>query len=206
MQKRILDENKSYNFSDYFYLSSSAEEIVAEFGYEFAIQKLDLPKSFPENISLKRLRDGYYNKVQFVSLNNETARREFYISPLFLELLDYVETKIDIEYRLEFDEKLKGNIDYFLRSPQSFVVVEAKFADMEHGFTQLAVEMIAVDKFYEDAKSKFVFGAITVGDIWRFGILDRTAKKIFRDIEAYTLPTDLDELFAILLGILQNKN
>ena len=205
MRKPIIDKNKSYNFSDYFNLNLPTEQVVAEFDYKFSIENLELPKASLDNIPLSSLKAEYARKMQFVSLQNETARREFFISPLFFRLLDYVETRIEIEYNLDFNSLLKGKIDYFLHAQRNFVVVEAKFADMENGFTQLAVEMIAVDKYYEDEKSQFVYGAVTVGDIWRFGALDRANKIIFRDIGAYTIPTNLEELFAILLGILQNK-
>ena len=205
MRKPILEQSKSYNFSDYFYLSGTTKQVVAEFNYKFSIEQLKLPKALLENISLERLKTGYIKKMPFVPLDNETARREFFVSPLFFELLDYVETEIIIEHQLDYDEKLKGKIDYFLRGYGKFVVVEAKFADMEHGFTQLAVEMIAVDKYYEDEKSDFIYGAVTVGDIWRFGVLDRQSKTIFKDITIYAIPTQLEELFAILLGILRNK-
>ena len=205
MRKPVIDKNKSYTFSDYFTLTAPTDEVVVEFGYGFSIENLELPKNALENVSLKSLKVEYERKMRFVNLQNETARREFFIAPLFFRLLDYVETKIDIEYNLNFDSLLKGNIDYFLRSNGKFVVVEAKFADMEHGFTQLAVEMIAVDKYYEDEQSKFIYGAITVGDVWRFGCLDRANKIILKDVGAYTIPANLEELFAILLGILQNK-
>lgn len=206
MRKPIFEPNKSYDFSDYFYLSGTTKQIVAEFGYQFSMETLRLPVASLENVSLDRLKQSYIKKNPLVSLDNETARREFFVSPLFLELLDYVETEIAIEHQLDYDEKLKGKIDYLLRAQNKFVVVEAKFADMEHGFTQLAVEMIAVDKYYEDEKTDFIYGAVTVGDVWRFGILNRESKIVYKDIVVYSLPTQLEELFAILLGILQNKN
>jgi len=43
MRKPILEEGKSYTFSDYFELSNPTKEIVAEFGYQFRLKKIDLP-------------------------------------------------------------------------------------------------------------------------------------------------------------------
>jgi len=43
MRKSILEENKSYTFSDYFKLSYPTRDVVAEFGYQFQVQKLELP-------------------------------------------------------------------------------------------------------------------------------------------------------------------
>ena len=65
MAKSILDPNRSYNFSDYFFLSSTTEETVAEFGYRFVVQKLDLPKASLENVSLKKLKNDYYKKLPY---------------------------------------------------------------------------------------------------------------------------------------------
>lgn len=206
MRKPIIDKTKSYSFIDYFNLNLPAKQVVAEFDYEFSFANLELPQASLDNIKLESLKAEYARKMQFVGLQNETARREFFIAPLFFRLLDYVETRIDFEYNLDVNALLKGKIDYFLRADGTFTVVEAKFADMENGFTQLAVEMIAVDKYYEDEKGDFIYGAVTVGDIWRFGVLDRANKIILRDFGAYSIPANLEQLFAILLGILQNKN
>jgi len=40
----ILVENKNYTFSDYFELNFSTEQIVAEFGYKFKAEVLNLPQ------------------------------------------------------------------------------------------------------------------------------------------------------------------
>ena len=48
---------------------------------------------------------------------------------LLLELLDYVEANIDIEYPLSVDQQLKGNIDYVIRSTRDLIIIEAKNAD-----------------------------------------------------------------------------
>lgn len=45
------------------------------------------------------------------------------------------------------NEQLKSTLDYYLQSQdQELLVIEAKNADMQRGFTQLAVELIAVDQ------------------------------------------------------------
>ena len=124
------------------------------------------------------------------------------VAPILLELLDYVDVSIDIEYPVYVNERLKGNLDYLLRSTQEFVVVEAKNADMEKGFSQLAVELIAMEQYLEDYQQRMIYGAVTVGDVWRFGGLDREQKRIWKDIDSFRIPLDMDELFNILLGIL----
>jgi hypothetical protein len=47
-----------------------------------------------------------------------------------------------------------------------------------------------------------IYGAITMGDIWRFGILDRQKKLIKKDIDAFVVPADLKKLFMVFFGIL----
>lgn len=198
--KPILKENKSYTFSDYFELNYPTRDIVAEFGYSYELKCLDLPsKAFEGNLDY--LKKTYYQRLPHVSLTSEAAKREVLIAPLLLELLDHINIDIDIEYPLNVSEKLKGNIDYFITSSHSFIVIEAKKSDMEKGFTQLAVELIAVDKFI-DAEKENIYGALTIGDLWRFGVLNCREKAIYRDIDSFRVPADLDKLFSVLIGIL----
>ncbi len=80
-------------------------------------------------------------------------------------------------------------------------MVEAKQADLSRGFTQLGAELIALDQFAE-ADSPVLYGAVSVGDVWRFGMLERQAKRITQDINLFSLPNDFDRLLATLTGIL----
>ncbi|MDM8524493.1 hypothetical protein QUF80_14080 [Desulfococcaceae bacterium HSG8] len=200
MRKPILEEGKSYTFSDYFELDNPTKEIVAEFGYQFRLEKINLPKH-PFKGSLEKLKKTFYKKLPHISLNSETAKREVLVAPVLLELMDYIEIDIDIEYHLYVSNQLKGNIDYFVRSEISLIVIEAKKADMEKGFSQLAVELIAADKYIEESDAP-IYGAVTVGDLWRFGELDRKEKLVSKDIDSYRVPSDLEELFSVLTGIL----
>ncbi|EDN67257.1 conserved hypothetical protein [Beggiatoa sp. PS] len=200
MKKSILTEN-SYTFSDYFKLPYSTKDIVAEFGYQFKLEQLTLPKKEIAHLTLDRLRTTFYKKLPHISLNSEAAKREFFISPLLLELLDYLDVEIDVEYPLKVNDKLKGNIDYFIHSKTNFIIIEAKNADMERGFTQLAVELIAVDQYLEDMEDNFLYGVITMGNVWQFGLLDRQNKMISKNIDAFAIPADLEKLFTVFLGI-----
>jgi hypothetical protein len=203
MSHSILKKEK-YTFSDYFELAHSTREIVAEFGYTFKLQQLALPRTPLPNHPLERLRQDFYRKLPHISLNSETAKREFLVSPLFFELLDYVEANIYVEYPLDVGDKLRGTLDYLIQTEQNLIVIEAKNADLEKGFTQLAVELIAMDHYlvHEEHETERIYGAVTVGDIWRFGILARRDKIIFKDMDAFIVPADLEKLFAVFLGIL----
>lgn len=196
----ILKKEKSYTFSDYFDFNYPTEDIVAELGYQYHLTKLSLPHKSVGH-QLTNLQTMFYKKLPYISLTSETARREMMVAPILLELLDEMEVRIEIEYPVYVNEYLKGNLDYWVRSPHGFVVVEAKKADMEKGFTQLAVELIAMDQYLETANS-LLYGAITIGDLWRFGQLDRQKKRITKDIDSFRVPLDLNELFQVFMGIL----
>ena len=81
-------------------------------------------------------------------------------------------------------------------------MIEAKNADLERGFTQLAIELVAMAEYVTD-ESNLLYGAVTVGDVWRFGVLDRSRKMISKDIDVYRVPADLAELVGILVGTLE---
>ncbi|BCU06339.1 hypothetical protein [Allochromatium tepidum] len=198
----ILKPERSYTFSDYFEMNYPPEDILAELGYRYRLTKLDLPRGTVKH-SLDNLRNMFYRKLPHISLNSETAKREVMIAPILLELLDEIDVKIDIEYPIYVSEHLKGNLDYWIRSLQNFLIVEAKKSDMEKGFTQLAAELIAMDQ-YLPSDDPDLFGAITVGDVWRFGKLERAAKCISRDIDSFRVPLDIHELFQVLIGILSH--
>ena len=66
----------------------------------------------------------------------------------------------------------------------------------------LAVELIAMAQ-YQDEQPERLYGAVTVGDMWRFGLLECRAKRIVKDIDSFRIPLDLEQLFQVFLGILQ---
>ncbi len=201
MKAFVLSQDKSYTFSDFFEMTYPTKDIVAEFGYGFLLKKLQIPKASYEGKS-DRLKNSFYKKLPYITLNSEMAKREILIAPILLELLDYIEANLDIEYPVNVNEHLKGSIDYLIRSSGNLLVVEAKKADMDRGFTQLAVEMIAADRFIE-SNNELIYGAVTIGDIWKFGILYRKEKQIYKDIDSFRIPSDMDELFSTLIGILK---
>lgn len=198
---KILKADKKYTFLDYFELNYPTEEIVAEFGYQYIFTELKLPKADFSINKLDRLRQTYITKLPFISLTSETAKREFYIAPLLFELLDYVKAKIDVEYPLNAGENLTGSLDYLIKFTHNLLIIEAKKGDLEKGFNQLSVELIALDKTTETSQP-LLFGAVTLGDVWRFGVLDREKKLIKKDMNAYTLLTDLEVILSIFIGIL----
>ena len=101
---KILKEGKKYTFSDYFKLNNPTREIVEEFGYTYIFEQLTLPKSSKEISLLNELRHTYTEKLPLISLTSKAAKREFYISPLLLELLNHIRTEIHVEYPLDAEK------------------------------------------------------------------------------------------------------
>lgn len=201
MKRSIFREGKKYTFSDYFDMNNPTEEIVGEFGYSFSLEAIDLPQSDSYDKEIVRnLKETYYSILPKITLTSEIAKREFLIAPILLEIVKTTESKIYVEYPIELDDKLSGLLDYLIRSKQELIVIEAKKGDLDKGFNQLSAELIALDK-YEDNGLPIIYGAITVGDIWRFGILKRKEKHIIKDIHSYRIPEDIENVFSILIGI-----
>ena len=201
MNKKILKEGKKYTFSDYFNMSNPIEEIVGAFGYSYALEIIKLPKSELYNTeTIESLKETYYKTLPKITF--EIAKREFLIAPILLELVKTTESKINVEYPIDLDDKLSGVVDYLIRSKPELIVIEAKKGDLDKGFNQLSVEMIALDK-YEECDLPNFYGVVTVGDIWKFAILQRQEKHITKDIHSYRIPEDIENVFAILKGIVE---
>jgi len=199
-RRRILQEGQSYTFRSYFEMPYEADEILAELGYALVKTRLDLPRSNRQLERLQELRQRIDESLLLVSLSSETARRETLVAPALLEVARYCQCQVRIEYPLSVNNWLKGNLDYFLKRHTGLLVVEAKNDDLTRGFTQLAVELIAISEVEE---GDVFYGAVTIGDAWRFGRLEKTKQQIFQDVSLYRIPDDLEDLMKILLGILE---
>ncbi|MCI5178519.1 MAG: hypothetical protein D3911_04200 [Candidatus Electrothrix sp. AW3_4] len=202
MKKSIFKEGKKYTFRDYFYLPNPVEDIVAELGYSYSLEVLQLPTSASCNVeSVNNLKRTYYNVLPKISLNSETAKREFLIAPVLFELAKETDLKINVEYPIDVSELLSGYLDYLIRYKQELIVIEAKKGDIDRGFNQLAAELIALDQYEEEGGST-LYGVVTIGEMWVFCTLDRKKKKITRDMHNYTIPEHVEGIFRILVGII----
>ena len=180
------------------------QDIVAEFGYQYELKLLDLPQTERELMYSAELKTRIERNRKSMGLNNETARREGLVAPLLLDAVYYAKALARIEFAIEVTPQLKGILDYFVESENNFLVVEAKNADLQRGFAQLAVELIALD-IADETPQSLIYGAVTTGDEWRFGKLDRQLKIIVEDDNLYLVPQNLEQLSRILVGILEQK-
>ncbi|ETW92631.1 MAG: hypothetical protein ETSY1_42820 [Candidatus Entotheonella factor] len=200
-ENKILQADASYTFRSYFELPNDTDEILAELGYSFALARLDLPRTNREIDRLPELRQQLEETLPYVSLNSEAAKREILIAPVLARVAVTCRLMLRIEYPLKVSDQLQGTLDYLMRAKHSLVVVEAKRDDLTRGFTQLAAEMIALSML--DDAPEILYGAVTMGHIWVFGHLAPQTRLITRDMSAYQLPDDLEELVGILVGILE---
>ncbi|PSR17348.1 hypothetical protein C8255_13045 [filamentous cyanobacterium CCP3] len=200
----ILEPGKSYTFRNYFEMAYEPDDILAEFDVTLERRSLTLPKASGDFDQITALKSSLQSRLPYVSLTSEAARREILIAPIVLTLIDYTQAQLRIEYAINVSEQLKGALDYYLHTQHSLLIIEAKNADLARGFTQLAVELIALDQWTTSAEP-FLYGAVSTGDVWQFGRLHRQQRRIEQDLNLYRVPADLDELFQILVGILTSE-
>lgn len=201
MKRSLLSDSDVLTFSDYFKLNIETDEVLTYFGFSFKSERCELPTT---NQALERVTDlqsRLEETLHHLSLTSETARREFLIAPVLMELIHYTGGRLRVEYPLEINPKLCGTLDYLIQQQNSLLVIEAKNADLERGFTQLAVELIALAQWIE-YDAPFLYGAVSIGNIWQFGILNQQKKGVIQDLNLYRVPMDLELLMRILVGIL----
>ncbi|QJB46273.1 hypothetical protein [Dolichospermum flos-aquae] len=200
---QIIDSNQSYTFADYFKLNYEPDEIIEYFGYSFQSQSLTLPTTQQNLERLTDLKNRIEESLPYISLTSETARREFLIAPVIMELIHYTHAKVKVEYGLNINNQLKGVVDYYIKADNQLLVIEAKNADLERGIVQLAVELIAFDN-WSPIDHPILYGAVSIGNIWQFVILHRESKEITQDLNLYRVPNDLEILMKILVALMKN--
>lgn len=201
MNQALFTPNASFTFANYFELNIEVDVILSTFGYTYENRRYTLPTSEIDQKRVQELTGRLDEGLPYISLTNETARREFLIAPVLLEVVHYTRARLRVEFPLQVSEQLKGNLDYLLQAKNNLLVVEAKNADLQKGFTQMAVELLALDQWTESDASH-LYGAVSIGDIWRFGILDRQARRIIQDLNLYRVTADVAELLSSLVAIL----
>lgn len=204
MKKVLINPEQSYTFSDYFKLRIRTDEVLGYFGYSKQNEQMTLPVFADEIPQLRSLADRINEVLIHISLENEITRREFLLAPIMFEVRHLTQAKLNSEYWIEINNQLKGSLDYYLKRENELLVVEAKNADLTRAFTQLAVELVAVDMASETDKN-IIYGAVSTGQEWQFGRLNRAEKRFYQDINTYTVPSNLEEIVRILTGILESK-
>jgi hypothetical protein len=174
---------------------------------------LTFVKSVCDLVEFDALEKRLNKSLPYITFDNEMARREFLIAPVLMDLIDYTKSYLKVAYTLTVNNQLKGELDYLIESNiksngevnHQFLVIEAKDENLERGFKQLAVEMVALAHIIEDGQ-RYIYGAVSIGKVWQFGLLDRQTKSVVQDLHLYRVPDDLKDLMSILVAILNGKN
>ncbi|MEH2362006.1 hypothetical protein [Nostoc sp.] len=201
--RRILQVGESYTFSQYFELPFTIDDILAELNCTIERKNLTLPES-SEIVDIQFLQQQLCRNLSHIDLVNETTRREALISPILFEVCDLTNQRLNIEYSIAVNNYLKGTLDYYIAAPQNLLIIEAKQSDLVRGFTQLAVELIALDQWTKST-SELLYGAVTTGEDWRFGVYHRANRQVTQDQKRYQVPEDLSVLVKIIVGIISGS-
>ncbi|MEM8641687.1 MAG: hypothetical protein AAGG51_23150 [Cyanobacteria bacterium P01_G01_bin.54] len=199
---KILKGDRTYTFTDYFRLRFAPADILAELGLSLQRQPLNLGQYGGELAALAPLHQRITETLPHVSLTSEMARREMLISPIIIELIRITGADLNIEYAIEVNDYLKGDLDYYLSTNQALLILAAKQADLTRGFTQLAVELLALHRWRGSPENQILTGAVSTGDVWQFGQYDSGSNVITQDLKLWRVPDDLDGLFRILVQLL----
>ncbi len=66
---------------------------------------------------------------------------------------------------------------------------------------KMAVELIALSEW--EPEQDLIFGCVTIGELWIFGILDKKQRLIQQNIDSLRVPGDIEVLVDVLVGILE---
>lgn len=199
-QPRILKLDESYTFLKYFELAFDIEDILADLGCQFDRANLVLP-TIDLALDLRELQEQLSDGIQYVSITSEQARREFLIAPVIRTVCRQTKQQVKVEYPITVSQWLKGTLDYYFRD---LLVIEAKRDNLENGFTQLAAELIALDQ-WTTSDRPILYGAVTTGNDWRFGMFNRSTRCVTQDLKLYRVPEELGQLVSILVGLIRSE-
>ncbi|NET50686.1 MAG: hypothetical protein F6K09_18745 [Merismopedia sp. SIO2A8] len=167
---RILKRDRTYTFADYFKLRFAPADILAELGLSLTRTHLSLTQWPGDLEAIAPLKQRIGDTLPHVSLTSEMARREILIAPIIIELIRATNADLNIEYPIEVNAYLKGDLDYLLsKDHHHLLIIEAKQADLTRGSTQLAVELMALHRWVGSPANQLFTGVVSTGDMWQFG-------------------------------------
>jgi hypothetical protein len=199
----IIQPEQSYTFADYFKLNFALRDILGYFQSTLQRQSLSLTRYSGLLDRVDALKQRLEESLPQLSLTSGAARREFLIAPVLIDLLHYTQATLNVEYQVVVSNQLKGSLDYLIQNQQALLVIEAKNEDLERGFVQLAIEMIALDQWIE-SDQMILSGAVSTGSIWQFGTFNRQTRQVTQDVNLYRVPADVEDLLRILVALLED--
>ncbi len=185
---------------------TSAKQKLALTTYE----EMGIFANTPELESSNLLRETIaYNLPIALASNSEKARSELLIAPILTDLRRQLHNKVNlfsgVEFNVDNERGLNGVCDFIIsRSPEILeitapvvIIVEAKKENLNSGLGQCIASMYAAQIFNESQGSTIqsIFGAITIGTIWRFLKLEQQVVSI--DLGEYYLQ-NVDKVLGVL--------
>ena len=194
-----------------------------------SIQPVEVLRLAPQ---VEQMRAQMRERLAFVPMTSEAAYRAFYVTPLLFAVLDEVRFKMNIEYAVEggrlngtVDYLLRGRNDVVVAGVKNeelergFGTLAAKMVAVSEYFGRPSVESIHPRRARKAQRAgparggpkgtkavrgavTQIYGVVTAGPVWQFGLLERGQKRITRDTEEFQLPGDLERLIGIFAGLL----
>jgi hypothetical protein len=221
MKHPIISPMRKLEFAHYRKIRATSAEVFEYFGYKTENKLLKLP--FTNDLAIfEKLKDILRETILHIDLKTERANREFVIAPIMLEILRLTKAKLRANYWFEINSQLKGYLSYFFRQDENILLVESaelnirkrkysyakniylRESGMNKSFTQLGVEMIALNEA-EERNKEFIYGLLTNGNTWQFSMLNRNEKTILLDLRTFDIFADFEDLIKTLVGILERK-
>ncbi len=134
-----------------------------------------------------------------VALPSEKAKSELLISPILVEVRKHLKREVSLfsgqDFTVDASVGLSGICDFLIsRSSEQLeiespvvILVEAKNADINSGMGQCMAEMVAAQKFNQNAgeSPKPIYGCVSSGFLWRFFKLETNQMTV--DMKDYSL-------------------
>ncbi len=180
--------------------------ITIEDGYLFAsVVEVPLTADF-----LNLLRRG---ATLALAVNTEKAKSEFIIALMLLEvkaqLHDAISIFSGVDFNIDVERGLNGICDFIISKNRrqhilaapAITIVEAKNDNLRSGIGQCMAEMVAAQAFNlrEGEPIETIYGAVTIGSIWKFLKLEGTTVTL--DLDEYFINTP-QKIMGILIAML----
>lgn len=136
--------------------------------------------------------------LPYINLAVDSARRQFLIAPLIMDLVTYTQAETNFDYPIPPLGQPNVIVHYFLESHQTVIVMSAKNQDLNSGITELSSILFILDKWLDYDSQNKILGATTTGFIWKFLYLNRQTKEICQDSKKYHLFRDIQDIMNIL--------
>ncbi|MDE0632658.1 MAG: hypothetical protein OXH73_14240 [Caldilineaceae bacterium] len=200
--------------------------------YRSAPLSLQSVEKTPFAPQIELMRAQMRERLPFVPMTNEAAARAFYVTPLLFAALDQAKFKMNVEHavaggrlRGTVDYLLRGRHDLVVAGvmneelERGFRKLAVQMVALSEQFARPTVESVHPRRARKAHRTgpvrggaggagviksvrTQIFGLVTAGPVWQFGLLERGQKRITQDTEAYQLPRDAAKLVGIIAGLL----